>query len=80
MGVHDFIYWRPAERTEVIADVLGSDNAAEQPMFLSDHTPPAAQPPQDMQKAFKAEWEALEVVDHHWALADCEMRLLTDSK
>ncbi|KAF5400937.1 hypothetical protein EG68_09985 [Paragonimus skrjabini miyazakii] len=60
--------------------VLGSDNAAEQPMFLSDHTPPAAQPPQDMQKAFKAEWEALEVVDHHWALADCEMRLLTDLK
>lgn len=59
--------------------VLGSDNAAEQPLFMSDHAAPAAQPPQDMQKAFKAEWEALEVVDHQWALTDVESRLLARS-
>ncbi|OON18504.1 hypothetical protein X801_05640, partial [Opisthorchis viverrini] len=50
--------------------VLGSDNSAEQPMFLADHAPPATQAPQDMQKAFKAEWEALELVDHQWALTN----------
>ncbi|KER19304.1 hypothetical protein T265_15585 [Opisthorchis viverrini] len=57
--------------------VLGSDNSAEQPMFLADHAPPATQAPQDMQKAFKAEWEALELVDHQWALTNCEMCLIT---
>ncbi|CAH8518052.1 unnamed protein product [Schistosoma guineensis] len=56
--------------------VLGSDNAADNSMILPDHQVPTPQAPQDMQKAFKAEWEALEVVDHHWALADCETRLL----
>lgn len=55
---------------------LGSDNAAEQPMFFPDQAAPASQAPQDMQKAFKAEWEALEVVDHQWALEDCEELLL----
>ncbi|CAH8548447.1 unnamed protein product [Heterobilharzia americana] len=59
--------------------VLGSDNAAEQPIMLSDHQVPTPQGPQDMQKAFKAEWEALEIVDHQWALTDCEMRLLNRS-
>ncbi|CAL8070081.1 unnamed protein product [Calicophoron daubneyi] len=57
--------------------VLGSGNASEQFMFPLDHPPAAAQPPQDMQKAFKAEWEALEVVEHQWALADCETRLIS---
>ncbi|KAK4471758.1 hypothetical protein MN116_005157 [Schistosoma mekongi] len=56
--------------------VLGSDNAADHSMVLSDPQVPAPQGPQDMQKAFKTEWEALEVVDHQWALADCETRLL----
>lgn len=61
--------------------VLGSDNAAEQPMFLTDQPPVApGQPPQDMQKAFKAEWEALEVIEHQWALADVESRLITHMK
>ena len=28
--------------------------------------------PQDPQKAFKAEWEALEISSHHWALQGVE--------
>lgn len=59
---------------------LGSDNSADQPMPMVDQMmPQAAQGPQDMQKAFKAEWEALEVVDHKPALEDCELKLIQTS-
>ena len=34
------------------------------------------QQPTDMQKAFKAEWEALELVNHKWALSGCETHLI----
>lgn len=31
--------------------------------------------PLDPKAAFKAEWEALEIMDHHWALANVETEL-----
>ncbi|VDK20287.1 unnamed protein product [Taenia asiatica] len=56
--------------------VLGSDNAAGQPLFIQEQMMATHQQPPDIQKAFKAEWEALEVVHHKWALCGCETRLL----
>jgi hypothetical protein len=32
--------------------------------------------PPDPKAAFKAEWEALEICDHHWALANVESEML----
>ena len=32
--------------------------------------------PQDPKAAFKAEWEALEIAEHRWALKDVESDLL----
>lgn len=32
--------------------------------------------PQDSKAAFKAEWEALEVTDHNWALKNCENEMM----
>lgn len=32
--------------------------------------------PQDPKAAFKAEWEALEIAEHKWALKDVEVDLL----
>ena len=31
---------------------------------------------QDPKAAFKAEWEALEVTEHHWALKNAEQELM----
>eukprot|EP00108_Taenia_solium_P010058 TsM_000288100 transcript=TsM_000288100 gene=TsM_000288100 len=56
--------------------VLGSDNAAGQPLFIQEQMMATHQQPPDIQKAFKAEWEALEVVHHKWALCGCETLLL----
>ena len=33
--------------------------------------------PQDSKAAFKAEWEALEVTDHSWALKNSEHEMMT---
>lgn len=32
--------------------------------------------PQDPKAAFKAEWEALEVTEHNWALRNAEMEMM----
>jgi hypothetical protein len=32
--------------------------------------------PPDPKAAFKAEWEALEICEHHWALANIENEIL----
>ena len=32
--------------------------------------------PQDSKAAFKAEWEALEVTEHHWALRNAEAEMI----
>ncbi|KAJ3639547.1 hypothetical protein Zmor_002901 [Zophobas morio] len=36
--------------------------------------------PNDANAPFKAEWEALEILDHHWVLEGVEGRLLRDNK
>jgi len=38
---------------------------------------PAMGMPQDPSKAFKAEWEALEISDHNWALEHVEDDVLS---
>ncbi|XP_060108485.1 ER membrane protein complex subunit 3-like [Heteronotia binoei] len=58
--------------------ILGEETAAEQNQLLQpDHFlgPPVPSPP-DPNKAFKAEWEALELVSHRWALQDVEEKLM----
>ncbi|KAL7063921.1 hypothetical protein AAHC03_05449 [Spirometra sp. Aus1] len=56
--------------------VLGSDNAADQTTMMQEQVMAPTQAPPDMQKAFKSEWEAVEVVEHNWALKCCEKKLL----
>ncbi|XP_038638114.1 ER membrane protein complex subunit 3-like [Scyliorhinus canicula] len=56
--------------------ILGHDNAADQSRILQDQLTGAAMSmPPDTNKAFKAEWEALEIVDYHWALEGVEDEL-----
>lgn len=55
--------------------------AADQSRQMQDQMSGAAMAmPQDPKIAFKAEWEALEIVDHQWALADVESKLTGDEK
>ncbi|KAK3857441.1 hypothetical protein Pcinc_003822 [Petrolisthes cinctipes] len=57
--------------------VLGENNAADQARIMEDQMSGAAMAmPQDPKAAFKAEWEALEIADHKWALKDVESDLL----
>ncbi|CAG9761846.1 unnamed protein product [Ceutorhynchus assimilis] len=61
--------------------VLGENNAADQSRQMQDQMSGAAMAmPQDPKVAFKAEWEALEIVDHQWALADVESKLIGEEK
>jgi len=50
--------------------ILGQDNAADQTRAMQDQFTgnAAAMAQQDPNKAFKAEWEALEMCTHRWAL------------
>lgn len=57
--------------------ILGQDNAADQSRIMQDQmTGAAVAMPPDPNKAFKAEWEALEIVDHQWALESVEDELM----
>lgn len=57
--------------------LLGQGHAADQTRVLQDQMTGAAMTlPPDINKAFKAEWEALEVVDHQWALESVEEELM----
>ncbi|XP_028669164.1 ER membrane protein complex subunit 3-like [Erpetoichthys calabaricus] len=57
--------------------ILGQDNAADQSRIMQDQMTGAAMAmPPDPNKAFKAEWEALEIVDHQWALENIEDELI----
>ena len=59
--------------------ILGQDNAADQTRIMQDQMSGAAMSmPPDPSKAFKAEWEALEVVQHKWALEGVEDDLVFD--
>lgn len=51
--------------------------AADQARHLQDQMAGAAMSmPQDPKVAFKAEWEALEITEHQWALQNIESEFL----
>ncbi|KAF2355930.1 Integral membrane protein EMC3/TMCO1-like [Trinorchestia longiramus] len=57
--------------------VLGENNAADQAKLMEEQmSMGAATMPQDPKAAFKAEWEALEIAQHHWALQATDADLL----
>uniref|UniRef100_A0A672Q2X6 ER membrane protein complex subunit 3 n=1 Tax=Sinocyclocheilus grahami TaxID=75366 RepID=A0A672Q2X6_SINGR len=57
--------------------ILGQDNAADQSRIMQDQMTGAAMAmPPDPNKAFKSEWEALEIVEHKWALENVEEELV----
>ncbi|XP_071817471.1 ER membrane protein complex subunit 3-like [Apostichopus japonicus] len=56
--------------------ILGENNAADQTRLMQQQmAQPMAMAP-DPAKAFKAEWETLEIVDHKWMLANVEDELI----
>lgn len=58
--------------------ILGQDNAADQSRIMQEQMTGAAMAmPPDPNKAFKAEWEALQIVDHQWALENVEEELMS---
>ncbi|XP_064606550.1 ER membrane protein complex subunit 3-like [Liolophura sinensis] len=53
--------------------ILGQDNAADQTKAMQEQLSGAGMvAPPDPSKAFKAEWEALEICSHQWALEGIE--------
>ncbi|RWS17132.1 ER membrane protein complex subunit 3-like protein [Dinothrombium tinctorium] len=57
--------------------VLGENNAADQTRLMQDQMSGAAMAmPPDPKQAFKAEWEALQICEHHWALKNVENDLI----
>ncbi|EDO34691.1 predicted protein [Nematostella vectensis] len=56
--------------------VLGENNAADQTRMMQEQM--QMQMPPDPSKAFKAEWEALEIVEHEWALENVEQEMIED--
>jgi hypothetical protein len=57
--------------------VLGENNAADQTRVMQEQMSGQAMAmPQDPKAAFKAEWEALEVWGHNWALKNIENELM----
>ncbi len=57
--------------------VLGENNAADQSRMMQEQmTMQAGGMQQDPKAAFKAEWEALEVTDHQWALKNAEQDMM----
>lgn len=58
--------------------VLGQDNAADQTRVMQEQMQMQMQMPQDPSKAFKAEWEALEIVTHEWSLDNVENEMMED--
>lgn len=58
--------------------VLGENNAADQTKMMQDQMSGAAlSMPDDLNKAFKAEADNLQVTKHNWVLGDIEKRLLS---
>lgn len=65
----------------IYALVLGENNAADQSRQFQDQMSGAAMAmPTDPKAAFKSEWEALEINEHHWLLAEIESDLAKESK
>ncbi|KAF7643542.1 hypothetical protein LDENG_00237240 [Lucifuga dentata] len=58
--------------------MLGHDNAADQSRIIQEHMTGAAMAmPPDPNKAFKSEWEVLEITEHTWALENVEEELMS---
>jgi len=56
--------------------VLGEENAADQSRIMQEQMAgPAAGMPADPRQTFKAEWEALQLSPHNWALKNVEHEL-----
>ncbi|GAV03345.1 hypothetical protein RvY_13785 [Ramazzottius varieornatus] len=60
---------------QIYSLVLGADNAADQTKFMEDQVNVSGAPP-DPRAAFKAEWEAMELYEHKYALRGIEEELL----
>ncbi|XP_076114742.1 ER membrane protein complex subunit 3-like [Mytilus galloprovincialis] len=57
--------------------ILGQDNAADQTKAMQEQMSGAGMmTPPDPNKAFKAEWEALEIVQHNWVIQGVEDELI----
>lgn len=53
--------------------------AADQARQMQDQMSGAAMAmPPDPKVAFKAEWEALEIIDHQWCLSDIENNIVSE--
>merc|ERR1711945_19210 len=62
----------------IYALVLGENNAADQSRVMQEQmTMQAGGMPQDPKQAFKAEWEALEVTEHTWALKNSDQEMMS---
>ena len=58
--------------------VLGENNAADQSRVMQEQmTMQAGGMPQDPKQAYKAEWEALEMTEHKWALRNAEQEMIS---
>ncbi|XP_026468143.1 ER membrane protein complex subunit 3-like [Ctenocephalides felis] len=57
--------------------VLGENNASDQTRIMQEQMSGAAMAmPPDPKSAFKAEWEALQIIEHNWNLANADQQLL----
>jgi hypothetical protein len=65
----------------IYALVLGENHAADQARMMQDQMTGAASAmgQQDPKAAFKAEWEALEICQHQWALKNVEASLVQNA-
>jgi len=60
----------------IYALVLGEDNAADQSRMMQEQMTMQAGGMQDPKQAFKAEWEALEITEHSFALKNAEQEMV----
>lgn len=59
---------------------VSTSTAADQSKIMQEQMSGAAMAmPPDPKAAFKAEWEALEITEHRWALAGVESELLAEA-
>uniref|UniRef100_A0A6M2DUK9 ER membrane protein complex subunit 3 n=1 Tax=Xenopsylla cheopis TaxID=163159 RepID=A0A6M2DUK9_XENCH len=57
--------------------VLGENNASDQTRIMQEQMSGAAMAmPPDPKSAFKAEWEALQIIEHSWNLANVDQQIL----
>ncbi|KRZ52783.1 ER membrane protein complex subunit 3 [Trichinella nativa] len=57
--------------------ILGEDNAADQARLMQEQVTMSANTvPHDPRQAFKAEWEALQICSHNWALKNADKELI----